>query len=117
MSDLKMSDVFSLPVSTNMDLARIIMDDDGALFSAIPENLNMQCEAINSYDSHVEQIAKLERDVEMLRGALSKVLHNIGLLDEDAFGQGMMANTPSWSIRDERINDIEKALAETEPKL
>lgn len=101
MSELKMSEVFLLPVN---GLAKKIESsetnqvgcDGVSEFDAIDA-------AINSYDSHTEQIAKLTKDVEMLRGAALVMRMNLNRY-----------NNPPPAVK-ESIDLLEKALTETEP--
>lgn len=73
MSELKMSEIFDLPMLAVS--GEMLCGDDGrwwASFNDYDEAVALAV-AVNAYDSHVEQIAKLTKDVEILRTALMLV--------------------------------------------
>lgn len=104
MSELKMSDVFTLPMCFDGEYVRSGDYWNVIKFDRSDSNVKQQAEcvvlAINSYDSHTEQIAKLTKGVELLRKALKLVKVNLSY-SQDAFAG-------------EYIQMAKKALSETE---
>lgn len=73
-------------------------------------------QAINSYDQHVELIAKQAEQIKMLREAVGFVIPKIEILDVDAMGASRMHNVQPWSVRDEVLSKLDAALSATEQK-
>lgn len=118
MSELKMSDVFELPVvvvNGGEDHLLDIVTDEGdgccvVYFGDIHQvkSAEYAAKAINSYDTHVEQIEKLTRDVEVLRGALRN--------SNDTLKAHCRMSGINYS-KIASVTHAEQALAATEPKL
>lgn len=74
MSELKMSDVFALPVKHNIDVCKVTSEKGSILVSAEAVNLKHICHAINSHDNLVEQIAKLQAEKVELVAAIHQTI-------------------------------------------
>ena len=79
MSDVKMSECFSLPITTKAsrdccdEWETLAYDSVGDFMFQLPDDICIDSvvTAINSYDSNQELIAKLQADNELLREALA----------------------------------------------
>ncbi len=112
MSDLKMSERFSLPLKTKAvidfcdEWGTSVSDNYGDFTFQAPDDICVDSTVgeINSHDSHVEQIAKLEREKEMLRAEMVMVPVVLSSY-----------KNPPPKVKD-MLARIGEALAATEPK-
>ena len=87
---IKMSDVFSMPISGN-GYCGGFFDSDGELFLFSDLEVNQAVsilKAINDYDHHIELIAKQAEQIKMLREALQLVDGNEDKLNQSWFDCG-----------------------------
>lgn len=72
MSEMKMSDVFELPVNYNIDVCRVASEKGSVLVSAEAVNLKHICHAINNHDKLTETVKKQQETIDdlvcMLKG-------------------------------------------------
>lgn len=115
---VKMSDVFNLLKYANgkeIDTGDLI-DSHGnwwATFNSKQAAMHAAI-AINSYDQHVELIAKQAEQLKIIREAVGFAIPKIEILDVDAMGVSRMHNVQPWSVRDEVLSKLDAALSATE---
>ena len=71
--------------------------------------------AISSYDASQDLITKQAEQIKMLRSVIEIAINKIDILDKDAMGIGHMHGVAPWSIRDEQLYNLSKALEATKP--
>lgn len=109
MSELKMSEVFWLPLKLDSPWCGICSGEKQVFepnYNFYPQweiESKAAIEAINSYDIHVKQIANLTKDVEVLRGAVLLMMMTLNGY-----------SNPPPAVK-KAITVLEKALSETEP--